>query len=55
VDIEALTKDMLTRAMMLDIVFNHLYELVWGDDSRALAILKEDNDLNELYYHTPAI
>jgi len=55
VNIEALTKDMLTRAMMLDIVFNHLYELVRSDYNRAIAILKEDNDLNELYYHTPAI
>lgn len=51
-NIEDLTKEMLTRAIMLDTIFNHIYELSWPDENWNTTILSESS---ELYYHTPAI
>lgn len=50
--IETLTKEILTRAIMLDTTFNHLYDLTWHTGWWNQVIEKEYNDL---YYHTPAI
>lgn len=50
--IESMSKDILTRAMILDTIFNHLFEISWPDLDWNTNILSESSDL---YYHTPAI
>ena len=50
--IELLTKGILTRAIILDTIFNHLFEVGYPDSEWRNFILDENNDL---YYQTPAI
>ncbi len=50
--IEFLTKGMLTRAIILDTIFNHLFEISYPDSEWNTFILDENNDL---YYQIPAI
>jgi len=61
-NIDWISKDILTRACMLDTIFNPLEEkkewflkVEWFENEENENENNEDNEENEIYYHTPAI